>query len=51
MAAELCIEHIASLRFFDQDTQSTDESLTLGRLYHHLAIVAHPDALRQLCCY
>jgi hypothetical protein len=33
------------------DTKASDNNPTVGHLYHHLAIVARPDALKQLYYY
>jgi hypothetical protein len=35
----------------EQDTKAADKNPTVGRLYHHLAILARPNALQQLYYY
>jgi hypothetical protein len=36
---------------FVTDTKAADKNPTVGRLYHHLAILARPNALQQLYYY
>jgi hypothetical protein len=32
------------------DTKAADKSLTVGRLYHHLAVLARPNASQPFRC-
>jgi hypothetical protein len=39
------------IMFFILDTKAADKNPTVGRLYHHLTILARPNALQQLYYY
>jgi hypothetical protein len=53
VGSSIIITHpsFADLSILPLDTKAADKNPTVGRLYHHLAILARPNALQQLYYY